>query len=78
MCWTSRRSACIPEDNGRLLETLRRLRDLGNTVIVVEHDEEAIRAADYVVDLGPARGARTAARLSPADRRRRCCARAAR
>ena len=46
-----------PEDNGRLLETLRRLRDLGNTVIVVEHDEEAIRAADYVVDLGPRAGA---------------------
>jgi excinuclease ABC subunit A len=39
-------------DNARLLETLRRLRDLGNTVIVVEHDEDAIRAADYVVDVG--------------------------
>src|ERR1700689_2402690 len=39
-------------DNARLLETLKRLRDLGNTVIVVEHDEEAIRAADYVVDVG--------------------------
>src|SRR5438067_2052904 len=43
-------------DNGRLLETLKRLRDLGNTVIVVEHDEEAIRQADYVVDIGPAAG----------------------
>ena len=43
-------------DNARLLETLRRLRDLGNTVIVVEHDEEAIRAADYLVDLGPGAG----------------------
>ena len=43
-------------DNGRLLETLKRLRDLGNTVIVVEHDEEAIRAADYLVDMGPAAG----------------------
>jgi excinuclease ABC subunit A len=43
-------------DNGRLLEMLRRLRDLGNTVIVVEHDEEAIRAADYVVDMGPGTG----------------------
>ncbi len=43
-------------DNARLLETLKRLRDLGNTVIVVEHDEEAIRAADYVVDLGPGAG----------------------
>ena len=43
-------------DNARLLDTLRRLRDLGNTVIVVEHDEEAIRAADYLVDLGPGAG----------------------
>jgi excinuclease ABC subunit A len=43
-------------DNARLLETLRRLRDLGNTVIVVEHDEEAIRAADYLVDMGPGAG----------------------
>ena len=44
-------------DNARLLATLTRLRDLGNTVIVVEHDEEAIRAADHVVDLGPGAGA---------------------
>jgi len=44
-------------DNQRLLATLRRLRDLGNTVIVVEHDEETIRAADHVVDLGPRAGA---------------------
>ena len=43
-------------DNGRLLDTLKRLRDLGNTVLVVEHDEETIRAADYVVDLGPGAG----------------------
>jgi len=43
-------------DNARLLETLKRLRDLGNTVIVVEHDEDAIRAADYLLDLGPAAG----------------------
>jgi excinuclease ABC subunit A len=43
-------------DNERLLETLKRLRDLGNTVIVVEHDEDAIRAADHVVDLGPGAG----------------------
>jgi excinuclease ABC subunit A len=43
-------------DNARLLETLRRLRDLGNTVIVVEHDEDAIRAADYVVDVGQGAG----------------------
>jgi len=43
-------------DNERLLATLTRLRDLGNTVIVVEHDEEAIRAADWVVDIGPGAG----------------------
>jgi excinuclease ABC subunit A len=43
-------------DNERLLETLRRLRELGNTVIVVEHDEDAIRQADYVVDVGPGAG----------------------
>jgi len=43
-------------DNERLLGTLTRLRDLGNTVIVVEHDEEAIRAADYVLDIGPGAG----------------------
>jgi excinuclease ABC subunit A len=43
-------------DNGRLLETLKHLRDLGNTVIVVEHDEEAILSADHVVDMGPGAG----------------------
>jgi len=43
-------------DNDRLLVTLRRLRDLGNTVIVVEHDEDAIRSADYIVDMGPGAG----------------------
>ncbi len=43
-------------DNERLLATLTRLRDIGNTVIVVEHDEEAIRSADYVVDIGPGAG----------------------
>jgi len=43
-------------DNRRLLDTLKRLRDIGNTVLVVEHDEETIRAADYVVDLGPGAG----------------------
>jgi excinuclease ABC subunit A len=43
-------------DNRRLLSTLARLRDLGNTVIVVEHDEETIRTADYVIDLGPGAG----------------------
>ena len=43
-------------DNARLLGTLRNLRDLGNTVLVVEHDEDAIRSADYVVDMGPGAG----------------------
>ncbi|MDQ8159269.1 MAG: excinuclease ABC subunit UvrA [Gemmatimonadota bacterium] len=43
-------------DNGRLLSTLKQLRDLGNTVIVVEHDEETIRDADYLIDLGPGAG----------------------
>jgi excinuclease ABC subunit A len=43
-------------DNARLLQTLTHLRDLGNTVLVVEHDEEAIRTADYIVDIGPGAG----------------------
>ncbi|MEM9223384.1 MAG: excinuclease ABC subunit UvrA [Pseudomonadota bacterium] len=43
-------------DNARLIETLKRLRDLGNTVIVVEHDEDAVLSADYVVDVGPGAG----------------------
>src|SRR6202521_3564848 len=45
-------------DNARLLSTLRHLRDLGNTVVVVEHDEDTIRAADFIVDLGPGAGPR--------------------
>ena len=52
-------------DNQRLIDTLVRLRDLGNTVIVVEHDEETIRVADHVVDIGPGRG-----RARRRDRRR--------
>ena len=43
-------------DNDRLLNTLERLRDLGNTLVVVEHDEDTIRAADHVVDIGPGAG----------------------
>ncbi len=43
-------------DNNRLLETLKRLRDIGNTVLVVEHDEDAIRLADYLIDMGPGAG----------------------
>jgi excinuclease ABC subunit A len=57
-------------DNQRLLQTLIRLRDLGNTVIVVEHDEEAIRCADHVVDLGPGagvHGGRVVAQGTPRD-----------
>ncbi|MBS1856246.1 MAG: excinuclease ABC subunit UvrA [Acidobacteria bacterium] len=45
-----------PRDNGRLLETLAELRDMGNTVLVVEHDQETIERADYVIDLGPGAG----------------------
>ena len=56
MCSTSRRSAFTERDNQRLINTLVRLRDLGNTVIVVEHDEETIRHADHVVDIGPGAG----------------------
>ncbi|MFN8403600.1 MAG: ATP-binding cassette domain-containing protein [Anaerolineales bacterium] len=56
MCWTSLRSDLHPRDNSRLLETLKGLRDLGNTVLVVEHDDETIREADWVIDLGPAAG----------------------
>ncbi|MCA9017804.1 MAG: excinuclease ABC subunit A, partial [Planctomycetaceae bacterium] len=57
-------------DNDRLLNTLTRLRDLGNTVIVVEHDEEAIRSADHVVDIGPGagiHGGKIVAQGSPAE-----------
>jgi excinuclease ABC subunit A len=57
-------------DNGRLLETLFRLRDLGNTLIVVEHDEQTIQSADYVVDLGPGageHGGRVVAEGTPAE-----------
>src|SRR4029077_3354212 len=43
-------------DNERLIHTLRQMRDLGNTVIVVEHDEDTMRAADWLVDLGPGAG----------------------
>ena len=57
-------------DNERLLVTLRRLRDIGNTVLVVEHDEEAIRAADHLIDMGPAAGVdggRVVAEGTPAE-----------
>ncbi|HTQ73385.1 MAG TPA: excinuclease ABC subunit UvrA [Burkholderiales bacterium] len=57
-------------DNGRLLDTLKHLRDLGNTVIVVEHDEEAIASADHVLDMGPGageRGGQVVAEGTPAE-----------
>jgi len=57
-------------DNARLIETLKRLRDLGNSVIVVEHDEEAILAADHVIDMGPGAGeagGRVVAQGTPAE-----------
>ena len=57
-------------DNGRLLDTLKHLRDLGNTVIVVEHDEEAIFSADHVIDMGPGageHGGRVVAEGTPAE-----------
>jgi excinuclease ABC subunit A len=57
-------------DNARLIETLKRLRDLGNSVIVVEHDEEAIAAADHVIDMGPGagvHGGEVVAHGTPAD-----------
>ncbi len=59
-----------PRDNGRLLAALQRLKALGNTVIVVEHDEEAIESADYLIDMGPGagtHGGRIVARGTPAD-----------
>ena len=43
-------------DNDRLLDSLRKMRDLGNTLIVVEHDEDTMRAADYLIDIGPGAG----------------------
>jgi excinuclease ABC subunit A len=59
-----------PRDNNRLLETLRHLRDMGNTVLVVEHDAETIERADYVIDLGPGAGrlgGKLVAQGSPAE-----------
>ena len=47
-----------PRDNDRLINTLQHLRDVGNTVVVVEHDEDTMRAADYLIDFGPGPGVR--------------------
>ena len=46
----------IKRDNDRLINTLKEMRDLGNTLIVVEHDDDTMRAADYLVDVGPGAG----------------------
>jgi len=45
-----------PSDDSRLIDTLLRLRDLGNTILIVEHDEAMMRAADYIIDMGPGAG----------------------
>ena len=61
-------------DNRRLLDTLEQLRDLGNTIIVVEHDEEAIREADWLIDMGPRAGVH-GGEVSPSVRRKKSCSR---
>ena len=58
MCWTNPPSACTRATTSLLLDTLDRLRAKGNTLIVVEHDEDTIRRADHVIDLGPGAGSR--------------------
>ena len=66
----SRPSGCINGTIAGLLQTLLRLRDLGNTVVVVEHDAETMMAADHILDMGPAPG-RRADTLSRKERRSR-------
>ena len=56
-------------DNEALIQTLERLRDMGNTVLVVEHDEETMARADYILDLGPGRGRQRVAHWSLPERR---------
>ena len=56
MSWTSLSIGLHQRDNERLIATLKHLRDLGNTVLVVEHDEDTIRTADYLLDIGPGAG----------------------
>ena len=57
MCIRDRPSIGLHQkDNHKLIATLKRLRDIGNTLIVVEHDEDTMRAADYIVDIGPGAG----------------------
>ncbi len=59
-------------DNARLIETLQGMRDLGNTVLVVEHDEDTIRAADWVVDMGPGAGEHGGYVVASAPRHKFC------
>ena len=59
-----------PRDNDRLIETLLRLRDSGNTLIVVEHDEDTMRAADLIVDFGPGPGVKGGRIVAAGGRRR--------
>lgn len=56
MCWDEPSIGLHQRDNSKLIATLKRLRDLGNTLIVVEHDEETMREADWIVDIGPGAG----------------------
>ena len=56
MSWMSPALACTPIDTKRLIKVLNGLRDLGNTVVVVEHEDAVIRAADHVIDMGPLAG----------------------
>ena len=65
-------------DNHRLIETLVRLKDLGNTLIVVEHDEDTIRTADWVVDIGPGAGEHGGQVVALRHRRRSCSSTATR
>ena len=58
-------------DNSKLIGTLERLRDLGNTVLVVEHDEQTMRAADHLVDMGPGAGEHGGRVVAAGHRRRR-------
>ena len=58
-----------PRDNQRLLDTLAELRDLGNTVVVVEHDEDTMRAADHLIDFGPGPGVRGGEVVASGDAR---------
>ena len=54
-----------PKDNAKMIRTMRRLRDIGNTVIVVEHDEDTIRAADHIIEMGPGPGVHVVATGPP-------------